>query len=355
MSRLVGRAGATAGLAIAAAAASAAVGLAAQRHAARRILRREDPEAGEDLQARLGESRQVRTDDDAVLTVQVSDPSSAPDDLTIVFAHGYALNATTWHYQFRDLADVARLVAYDQRGHGDSTTGSDPLSVERLARDLERIIDEVAPEGPLVLVGHSMGGMTVMALAGRRPDLFQERVVGTAFLATAADPGTAGELALAGPWGEIARRLGPGLTALLVPRPQLIERALTAADDLVVILTEHYGFGSQAPPSLVEHTKRMHALVPIEVLTGLLPAFEGLDLTRALEPVQHTETVIVVGETDRMTPQSHSQALLRLLPNADLVTLADTGHMLMMERYAEVNQVIRDLLVRVRRRRLHAV
>jgi pimeloyl-ACP methyl ester carboxylesterase len=197
--------------------------------------------------------------------------------------------------------------------------------------------------------------MTVMALAGRRPELFHDRVLGTAFLATAADPGTAGELSVAGPWGEIARRLGPGLATLLTPRPNLVERALTAADDLVIILTEHYGFGSQAAPSLVEHTKRMHALVPIEVLTGLLPAFEGLDLTRVLDPVQHTETVIVVGETDRMTPRSHSEALLRLLPNADLVTLADTGHMLMLERYAEVNQVIRDLLIRVRRRRLHAV
>jgi pimeloyl-ACP methyl ester carboxylesterase len=115
------------------------------------------------------------------------------------------------------------------------------------------------------------------------------------------------------------------------------------------VLTEHYGFGSQAPPSLVEHTKHMHAQVPVEVLAGLLPAFEDLDLADALAPLQHTDIVIVVGETDRMTPPRLSEKLLQLLPAADLVTLADTGHMLMLERYPEVNQVLRDLMVRVRR------
>jgi pimeloyl-ACP methyl ester carboxylesterase len=348
MSPVLGRAGAVAGLAVAAAAASAAVGLAAQRRAARSILRRDDPEAGEDLAAPMGDVRVVETDDGAHLSVEVSSTRSS-SDLTLVLIHGYALAASTWHYQFRDLADAARLVAYDQRGHGRSTVGADALSVDRLAADLETVIEAVVPDGPIVLVGHSMGGMSVMALAERRPEWFGERIVGTALLATSAHPGAAGELAIAGPWGEILRRIGPGLASVLAPRPQLVERGLSIADDLVVVLTEHYGFGSQAPPSLVEHTKHMHAQVPVEVLAGLLPAFEDLDLADALAPLQHTDIVIVVGETDRMTPPRLSEKLLQLLPAADLVTLADTGHMLMLERYPEVNQVLRDLMVRVRR------
>ena len=77
--------------------------------------------------------------------------------------------------------------------------------------------------------------------------------------------------------------------------------------------------------------------------------FDKVDMRKVFAPMQRTEVVIVVGETDRMAPVSLSRELLKLLPGADLVTLADTGHMLMMERYADVNQVIRDLVIRVRR------
>jgi pimeloyl-ACP methyl ester carboxylesterase len=339
---------------VAAAAATAAVGFAAQRRAARAILRRPDPEAGEDLDAVMGTQTFITTDDGVRLNVMVVDRDSAPSDgLTVVLVHGYALAASTWHYQLRDLGDVARLVAYDQRGHGGSDRGpNDAYSVDRLSRDLETVIEDLAPTGPIVLVGHSMGGMTVMALAERHPDWFGDRVVGVALVATAANPGAAGELAIAGPLGQLVRHIGPGLAGALAPRPDIIERGLRLADDLVVVLTEHYGFGTDAPPSLVEHTKRMHGRVPVEVLAALLPAFADLDLDHALAPLQRTETVIIVGETDRMTPVGLSRSLLKRLPNADMVTLADTGHMLMLERYAEVNQVLRDLLVRVRRRQM---
>jgi pimeloyl-ACP methyl ester carboxylesterase len=339
---------------VAAAAATAAVGFAAQRRAARAILRRPDPEAGEDLDAIMGEQVTVTMDDGVRLNAMVVQRETAPHDgLTVIFVHGYALAASTWHYQLRDLGDVARLVAYDGRGHGSSDRGPDhAYSVERLAQDLETVIANLAPTGPIVLVGHSMGGMTVMGLAERHPDWFGDRIIGVALLATAANPGAAGELAIAGPLGQLVRRVGPGLAGALAPRPDLIERGLRLADDLVVILTEHYGFGTDAAPSLVEHTKRMHGRVPVEVLAALLPAFSELNLDHALAPLQRAETVIIVGERDRMTPLGLSRSLLKRLPNADMVTLADTGHMLMLERYAEVNQVLRDLLVRVRRTHL---
>lgn len=351
MSGAAGRTGAAAGVAVAAAAATAAVGFAAQRRAARSILRRPDPEAAEDLDAAMGTAAQVTTDDGLRLNAMVVERDTAPaDGLTVILVHGYALAATTWHYQLRDLGDVARLVAYDQRGHGDSDRGHNSgYTVERLARDLATVIEALAPSGPIVLVGHSMGGMTVMGLAEQHPEWFGDRIIGVALVATAANPGAAGELAIAGPLGQLVRRVGPGLAGVLAPRPDLIERGLRLADDLVVVLTEHYGFGADAPPSLVEHTKRMHGKVPVDVLAALLPAFSDLDLDHALAPLQRTETVILVGERDRMTPVGLSRSLLKRLPNADLVTLADTGHMLMLERYADVNQVLRDLLVRVRR------
>ena len=76
---------------------------------------------------------------------------------------------------------------WDQRGHGRSAIGPGGELHDRPARPgPARVIDAVAPEGPLVLVGHSMGGMTIMALADQRPELFRDRVVGVAFVCTSA-------------------------------------------------------------------------------------------------------------------------------------------------------------------------
>jgi pimeloyl-ACP methyl ester carboxylesterase len=342
--------GTAAGVAVAAAAATAAAGFVAQRRTARSILRRYDPEADEDLLTPLGHERRITTDDGVVLAVDVVEPRDA-DAVTVVFIHGYALNATTWHYQLRDLEGLGRLVAYDQRGHGRSEPGDTDTSYhfDRLADDLLTVIDATAPTGPVVLVGHSMGGMTIMALADARPGLFGDRIVGVCFVASAATTGPAGELAIAGPLGEVVASSAPLVSRVIASRPGLLERGLRWADDLLVVLTEHYGFGGDAPPSLVEHTKRMHALVPVPVLVALLPAFSGLDLAHALEPIKTVETAIVVGDKDRMAPVALSEDLLVKLPHAELTVLTDTGHMLMMERYAEVNHVVRELLLRVRR------
>jgi pimeloyl-ACP methyl ester carboxylesterase len=324
--------------------------VAAQRRAARAILRRPDPEVGEDFDEVFGREQVVVTPDGAHLAVEVIEPGNPLNaDVTIVFSHGYALDRTTFHYQARDLRDLARLVLWDQRGHGRSGEGPrENYTIERLAGDLATVIDAVAPTGPLVLVGHSMGGMELIELASQRPELFDERVVGVMLLATAATHGEESQLAIAGPIGQAVHRVGPVVAGFLGPRPKFVERSLRLADDLVVVLTEHYGFGSAAPPSMVEYTKAMHSRTPIEVLVALLPVFDRLDLRADLGPLQRTDVVIVVGETDRMAPVSLSKELLRLLPGADLVTLADTGHMLMMERYPEVNQQVRDLVHRVR-------
>jgi len=94
----------------------------------------------------------------------------------------------SWYYQRKALRGGRyRVVTWDQRGHGRSGTGP-PASatIDQLGSDLSAVIDTVAPDGPLVLIGHSMGGMTVMALADRRPELFRERVLGVGLVSTSA-------------------------------------------------------------------------------------------------------------------------------------------------------------------------
>ncbi|MGH3308201.1 MAG: alpha/beta hydrolase, partial [Nocardioides sp.] len=78
--------------------------------------------------------------------------------LTIVFCHGYALNLDCWHFQRAGYRGLVRAVYYDQRSHGRSGRSTEgKATVDQLGHDLRRILDEIVPDGPVVLVGHSMG------------------------------------------------------------------------------------------------------------------------------------------------------------------------------------------------------
>ena len=91
----------------------------------------------------------------------------------MVFIHGYALNLDCWHFQRAGYRGLVRAVYYDQRSHGRSGRSTEGrATIEQLAVDLLQVLDEVVPDGPVVLVGHSMGGMSIIALAEEHPDLF---------------------------------------------------------------------------------------------------------------------------------------------------------------------------------------
>ena len=81
----------------------------------------------------------------------------------------------------------ARLILWDQRGHGRSGwTKLTSATIDRTGRDLGQVLDATVPNGPVVLAGHSMGGMSILALARQRPELFGDRVVGVLMMATSA-------------------------------------------------------------------------------------------------------------------------------------------------------------------------
>src|SRR5512135_2304835 len=130
-------------------------------------------------------SRTVLTEDGVPLHVELDgDPRAA---FTVVLVHGFTARLGEFDRQRAALRDRARLVLYDHRGHGRSGWGDvRHATIDQLGRDLSRVLDAVVPDGPVVLIGHSLGGMTVMALAEQRPELFGPRVVGVALLATSA-------------------------------------------------------------------------------------------------------------------------------------------------------------------------
>src|SRR5699024_12499755 len=144
--------------------------------------RASDPWLGEDMWE-LGGDRgaMVVASAGVALAVREKGPTDAP--MTVVFAHCYTLTMASWHFQCRHLADrfgsKIRMVFYDQRGHALSGKSSrENSTIDQLARDLDSVISATAPTGPVVVIGHSMGGMTAMGYVARRAETVRDRVVG---------------------------------------------------------------------------------------------------------------------------------------------------------------------------------
>ncbi|HWL38028.1 MAG TPA: alpha/beta hydrolase, partial [Frankiaceae bacterium] len=276
------------GVAVGAVATGVAAGMSLERLAVGRKRLRPDPEAREAFGRLPGKPRVVTLPDGVRLYVE--ETGSGP--LTVVFVHGFALSMTSFHYQRRDLADVGRLVFVDQRAHGRSQRGDDEnCTLDQVGLDLLAVLDEVAPNGPIVLVGHSMGGMTVMALADQQPQLFGDRVVGVALVSTS--PGRLAEVTFGVPAaaGRVLRRAAPRALAALNRRPGLVARGRHLGSDIEFVLTKRYSFATDVPPSLVQFVQRMHDQTPLDVLAELFPAFDAHDKLDALQVLNGVETL----------------------------------------------------------------
>jgi pimeloyl-ACP methyl ester carboxylesterase len=351
------------GIGIAAAGAGAALGLAAERVAAGRVLGRELPEAGTGevpdprggpaLGSVHGDARIVVADDGVPLHVEV-DEAPEPErkgavPLTVVLTHGYALTLDSWHYQRLALRGRGRLVLWDQRGHGSSGTGPPGSStIDQVGNDLATVIDEVAPEGPLVLLGHSMGGMTVMSLAQRRPELFAERVVAVGLISTSA--GGLGDLDLGLPgFGRLAVRAAPVAARVVARSPGLAAQGRRVSSDLETLLVRRYSFASEVPPGLVRFSTQMIASTRLEVISDFLPTFAGHDKREALAAMSGTEVLVMVGDHDLLIPAAHSEEIARRLPDAEHVVVRGGGHLVMLEHPGVVDDHVLELAERAAR------
>jgi pimeloyl-ACP methyl ester carboxylesterase len=331
---------------LAGAAGLTAVGVAAGLSVARSLRRRvasEDRYAGEDFE-RLDADRSsvVTTPDGVSLAVREVGPEDAA--LTVVFVHGFSLRMAAFHFQRVRLSeqwgDQVRMVFYDQRGHGQSDEAPpQTYTVTQLGRDLETVLSVVAPRGPVVLVGHSMGGMTVLSHARQYPQHYPTRVVGAAIISSAA------EGVSRSPLGEILRN--PALevvkfSARYAPRAVHHTRGATKAIIAPILRAASYG-DEKISPSVVAFSEKMMHGTPIPTLVEFLHALEVHDETAGLKTLAKIPTLIACGDRDLLTPKEYSQDMAAVLPKAELVIVGGAGHLVQLEQPEAIN----DALVRL--------
>ncbi|GAA0429612.1 alpha/beta hydrolase [Streptomyces luteireticuli] len=274
-----------------------------------------------------------------------------PSDLTVVLSHGYCLSQDSWHFQRAALREAGvRAVYWDQRSHGRSGRGrTAPPSIDLLGRDLAAVIGAAAPEGRLVLVGHSMGGMTQMALADQCPGPIAERVAGAAFVGTSSGRLTELTFGLPAAGMSVVRRVLPGAFRLMTDRTELVEKSRRAAADLLSGVYRRYSFGSRdVDPAVARFAERLLEATPVDVVAEFYPAFVAHEKATALRAFRGLPVLVLAGEKDLITPSGHSEAIAAELPEAELVVVPGAGHLVMLERPDVVGERLAALLAAAR-------
>ena len=291
-------------------------------------------------------SRTVRTDDGVDLHVEVDGDEDAP--LTVVLSHGFTARLAEWELQRDALRGRARVVLWDQRGHGRS--GWTPLTqatIDRTGRDLGQVLDAVVPTGPVVLAGHSMGGMSVLALARQRPELFGDRVVGAFLLATSA--GGLVETGVLGRLVKLVRRVG--LLPLYLRGVQLaapvLERLRWRGSPFGRWFTRRLLFGrDDADPGRVRLVQGLLEETPYPVVAAFYATFLDHDETAALEVLARVPVTVVAATHDRLTPAAHGRRIAEAV-GGELVVVPGAGHSVNLTRTQVVDRAFVELLDRV--------
>lgn len=265
--------------------------------------------------------------------------------VTVVFVHGFCLDLDCWHFQRAAYRGLVRTVYYDQRSHGRSGNSDRAHStIDQLGRDLHRVLEEVVPDGPVVLVGHSMGGMSIVAFAEQYPELIGTRVVGVGLISTTAGGLDPSRILLP----MLPARLAGPLTGRAVRTLHLGHRAIDslrrAGGAVATVATDRFAFGGDVPRGYVEFVDEMLAATPFEVVADFFPHFSGLDKFDYVEVLGQVPTSVICGTADRITSIGHSRKLQSRIPGSRLLECEGAGHMVTMERHELVNAELDQLI-----------
>jgi pimeloyl-ACP methyl ester carboxylesterase len=281
----------------------------------------------------------IRTSDGVRL--YVAEYGTGP--LTVVLLHGWTLDHRLWRSQIADLPDAigrpVRILAVDLRGHGRSSAPSRrAATLERLADDVADVLRQRAPDGPVVLIGHSLGGMAILEYAHRHPDEFATRVAGVALLSTTAEGHAHTTYGLPSGVAQLVRRLEIGGSALLaLAGPWRFHRAVMPALSPAL---RWLVFGDHANAAAIRLTASMVGRTSLRCIGGFRPAIAAMDRVAALQALREMPVVVMVGGRDRLTPLACTETISNALPDARRLVLPECGHLLPLECPNEVTDAL---------------
>ena len=260
------------------------------------------------------------------------------DGVPIVLSHGWSCSARVWNAQINELARDHRVIVYDQRGHGRTPSGIYPPTVDTLGKDLASVMRVAAADGQrAILVGHSMGGITINAWAAQHAALMEEQCRGVILASTATDR-------LLNDFGVLPfpTRL-PGAAAIG-------KAALSTPLSVGLMPSWSFQYAVMGPNST-----RAQVAFSKDIVNSCRPrnrgrwggALSDVDVRGGVASIS-VPTTVIVGSADRLTPPVHAERMAAQLDKSGvlehMLMLDGVGHMSQVEAPFEFNAEVRRLV-----------
>ena len=256
----------------------------------------------------------------------------------LILTHGWGLDSTIWAATKRDLSEQFRIISWDLPTMGKSKAPHSAVSLDSFAQNLARVID-YAGAAKVVLVGHSIGGMTTQTLARDRPELIRNKVAGIILLNTSyRNPLTT--MVFSG----LAQALRfpviePQLFMALILWPLAWLSAWKSYIDGTAHLANRFGFGPLVTKSQLEHTTLLSVRnSPGGQAKGNLAMFRW-DADRALAGTD-VPVLVIAGNVDIVTKAEAGRHIATVTPGAEFMLVDKANHMGFLERSEIYNPAI---------------
>lgn len=264
---------------------------------------------------------------------------------TVVFVHGFTLAGESWFLQFKYLRrryPQARLLTMDLRGHGQ--TGEVPsrlCTIDGAADDVLAVIAERAASGPLIIVGHSLGGQIALNLLRRAESGLRERIAGIVLIATSID-----RLAAQGVPQMLTSPVADAVRDAIEASPDQVDKFRDAIAAFIAPSLAVAVFHRKTEFDIIEFHAAMIHETPLATLVGYLDDLQEHEEFAARERLYGLPGTVLVGAKDVVTPRGQADLILEGWQEGELVEVPKAGHMLPLETPGPVNEAIARLLDR---------
>lgn len=228
----------------------------------------------------------------------------------VIFVHGAGGSSNAWYFQKEYLKRFMEVILVDLPGHG-AALGIPPQTIEE-KRDIIRQAIEELKINQCCLVGHSMGGAIAMSFALKYPDLLK----GLVLVATG---------------------------ARLRVHPEILDTIMKDKAKAARQIME-LAFWERTAPAMVQAAIDEIMKVEAQAIYNDFISCERFDLMGALGGISN-RTLIIGGMEDRLAPVHYSEYLNREIRGSKLVLIPNAGHMVPLEKPAEVNQAIKEFVL----------
>ncbi|WP_288725185.1 alpha/beta fold hydrolase [uncultured Corynebacterium sp.] len=274
------------------------------------------------------------------VNVRYYDRGPEDAELTVLYVHGFNISSESFYMQVAELdALPVRQVLLDYRGHGRTTfVHPEQCTIDDAADDVYAVVERLGLRGPLIIVGHSLGGPVSLSLMRR----YNLNVAGSVQISSTVEPFAVQGLPqiLAGPMGDV-------LEGVLDHTPGFAEGIRKAVTSMIAPFLALGFYFRPMDFDLVRFHADMIQKTPLATYAGFfddLLEHSELDAAAVLADIPG---YILVGERDTVAPVSQSERLHDIWPRAHVQVLPESGHMPPLDAPGAVSTAIIRLVDRL--------